>query len=93
MIVVKRYIKKPVIVEALQVSGDAYTPEVQDFCPSFAYLDSGLGFTIRSREGDVKGRYGDWIIKGDEKDGEFLFWINALDRFAENYEEVKGCVL
>ena len=87
----KRYVKKPVEVEAMQVTEDTPESVLKEFCPSFLSPAVGIvtyfsaaHFTIQSREGHVGGRLNDWILKNSRG----WFWINAEDTFAENYEEV-----
>ena len=84
---VKRYIKLPVEVEAIQVTEDNAV-EVTRFCPTFTFYrtrKTGPRFSLKSREGVVYGYIGDWVLKGDGG----LFWINAHDIFPDNYQEVE----
>ena len=67
---VKRYIKKPVTIEAVQWTGDNLS-DVLEFCEScFSYERSDKKIlTISTLEGNMKASTGDYIIKGIQ--GEF----------------------
>lgn len=68
----RRYVKRPVEVEAVQWTGDN-RPEIWDFC-SLCYfntdMESGeLKLMIQTLEGTMEASKGDYIIKGIQ--GEF----------------------
>jgi hypothetical protein len=67
---VLKYRKKPVVIEAVQWTGDNLH-ECGNFCPAVLtetyYADGNL--TIPTSEGRMTANTGDWIIKGIK--GEF----------------------
>lgn len=89
-----RYRKKPIVVEAMRLTGANMT-EVCDWINDSpdawrggnydgnAYPDMG-GINVPTLEGNMFGRWGCWIIKGVE--GEF--YPCAPDIFEATYEEV-----
>lgn len=88
--VVNKYIKKRVIVEAVQWLGDNYS-EISKFMGKltpFDMTDSTL--IIGTLEGDMRASIGDYIIKGVR--GEFypckpdIFFAN-FDRYVETDNE------
>lgn len=83
---VKKYKKKPVVIEAIQ-----FTEETKDMCFNFVRTSSYPCFEnsvpvlkIQTLEGDMIARFGDYIIKGVR--GEF--YPCRKDIFEETYEEV-----
>ena len=91
----KKYIKKPVEIEAVQWTGFNPT-EIKEFAGdnvmveySYAAYEAGAGpmtatITIHTLEGDMKANHGDYIIKGVK--GEF--YPCRQDIFEQTYEEV-----
>lgn len=82
----KKYRKKPVIVEAIQLTEENWA-EVSDFMlEANAILFSGqCKIIIATLEGDMTAQSGDWIIKGTQ--GEFYPCKPAS--FADTFEEVE----
>ncbi len=92
---VKKYRKKPVVIEAVQWNGMNLS-EIQKFAEgvtSVTFHDEawllnecpvGVELTIRTLEGDLKASRGDYIIKGVQ--GEF--YPCKPDIFEQTYEEV-----
>lgn len=84
---VKKYRKKPVVIEALLWDG-TNTGEVADFLqhsPVFHIGASGGNkVVIKTLEGDITAATGDYIIKGAK--GEF--YLCKPDIFEATYEEV-----
>lgn len=79
---VKRYRKKPVIVEAIQWNGQNHA-EIEGW--SGRRVTCGrLWATIETNEGEMLGEIGDWIIRGVK--GEF--YPCKPDVFAMTYKEV-----
>lgn len=88
---IRRYRKRPVVVEAIQ-----YRPDIPNCAEVAAFLDDGgdhackephdgIGvWPIRTLEGWVMASSGDWIIKGVA--GEF--YPCKPDVFEQTYEEV-----
>jgi len=87
-----RYRKKPVVIEAMQFDGT-----VESANRVLAWIgghgaealrahrrDPEAGIVIKTREGDMRGDVGDWIIRGVQ--GEF--YPCKPDIFAETYEAV-----
>lgn len=76
---INKYRKKPVIVEAIQYTGDNIE-EIKDFCKDCSVLfDSLIIFTL---EGRMKASINDYIIKG--VNGEF--YPCKPDVFEKTYE-------
>lgn len=79
-----RFRKKPVVVEAVQWTGDNFR-EVEDFAKlSVAQVSSADPLKVHTREGSLHADVGDWIIKGVQ--GEF--YPCKPDIFAATYEPV-----
>lgn len=80
---VKKYRKKPVVIEAIQ-----YTREnvdaLTEWLPFQLYMTDDDGIKIPTLEGEMTGSYGDWIIKGVQ--GEH--YPCKPDIFDATYEEV-----
>ena len=84
--VVRKFRKKPVTVEAMQITDAASVLDIEE------WMNSGdTGFTttpptiwIRTKEGIMEGSTGDWVIKGVE--GEFYPCKPAI--FEKTYQEV-----
>ena len=85
----KRYRKRPVVIEAVQWTGDNLDElcKLEDFKLNYTYVngnfDKVLG--VYSLEGIMWASVGDYIIKGIK--GEF--YPCKPDIFKETYEEVK----
>lgn len=84
---IKKYRKKPVVIEAVQWFKHGDHPQVMRYGQSIVdqypgYAGCGL---IVTREGNMHVRPHDWIIKGVK--GEF--YPCKPDIFKETYEEVK----
>lgn len=85
---VAKYRKKPVVIEAIQVSIDNYD-DVRSFCPKVQARVVGVtghrwNYAIPTLEGTMTAIDGDWIIKGVK--GEF--YPCKPDVFAATYEPV-----
>ena len=83
---IKKYAKKPLIVEALKWDGNNRS-EIFDFC-SLSYVNYEYGSSepklmIQTLEGPMQASVGDYIIKGIK--GEF--YITNKKNFLEEYEE------
>ena len=80
----EKYRKKPVVVEAVQWTGEN-VKEVLDFMEwrNVAH-DATLGLTINTLEGNHHASPGDWIIKGVQ--GEF--YPCKPEIFEKTYEKV-----
>lgn len=82
---VKKYVKKPIPIEAVQFTGDNFR-ELYDFAGNDVYYQDGWIY-VHTLEGDMKmkNKVGDYLIKGVR--GEFYFCEKNI--FEETYEEVK----
>ena len=90
----KKYVKKPIPVEALQWTGNN-PREILDFCKDAAVIrEDEMAFRlgegqyhlyIKTLEGKMYAKYGDYIIKG--VNGEF--YPCKCDIFKNTYEEVQ----
>lgn len=80
---IKKYQKKPQIIEAIQYTGNNIE-EIQNWCktPFVKYDDRCLG--IETLEGIMRANVGDYIIKGIK--GEY--YPCKQDIFMLTYEEV-----
>jgi hypothetical protein len=81
-----KYIKKPIIVEAIRWTGKNWN-ELENFCPyGLTQLTRNglISITVDTLEGKLHAKVGDWIIKGVE--GEF--YPCKPDIFKKTYEEV-----
>ena len=79
----KKYIKKPIPIEAVQFTGDNFR-ELYDFAGNDVYYQDGLVY-VHTLEGDMKMRdqVGDYLVKGGR--GEFQFCEKNI--FEETQEE------
>ena len=83
----RKYVKKPVVIEAVQWTGDNRR-EIFDFC-SLSYFNTDfktgdLHLMIQTLEGTMEASKGDFIIKGIK--GEF--YPCKPDIFELTYDEV-----
>jgi hypothetical protein len=81
----RKYVKKPMVVETVQWTGDN-TTEVLTFCSDcYTYQkDTKAQLRINTLEGTMKASIGDYVIKGII--GEF--YACKPDVFEQTYEEV-----
>ena len=83
---IKKYIKKPVIIEALQWTGSNYN-EIIDFMGAQNIIEILNGnLIIRTLEGNMTASKNDYIIKGVH--GEF--YPCKPDIFLETYDMVEN---
>ena len=81
------YVKKPVVIEACQWTGDN-VEEIKKFVEPIAeYLEDEQVILIHTLEGDMKANVGDYIIKGVK--GEF--YPCKSDIFEETYSQAIDC--
>lgn len=90
----KKYVKKPIPVEALQWTGDN-PREILDFCKGAAVIrEDEMAFRlgegqyhlyIKTLEGNMYAKYGDYIIRG--VNGEY--YPCKCDIFKKTYEEIQ----
>ena len=81
---IKQYRKKPVIIEALEWTGENQA-ELYQFVPAHLRIEEEDGLQIVTLEGNHKANIGDFIIKGVK--GEF--YPCKPDIFAMTYDEVE----
>ncbi len=90
---VKKFRKKPVIVEAMEYSTSDDYYDIRDWVQAFGGkctkqytlgLLNDIVFGIQTLEGDMLARLGDWIIKGIN--GEFYPCKSEI--FEKTYDEV-----
>lgn len=81
----KKYVKKPVVIEALQYLTDNYA-EVCEFIGQFPhrYIPSEQLIIIATLEGEHLVRHGDYVIKGIHDE----FYPCKPDIFQASYTEV-----
>lgn len=77
------YVKKPVVVEAVQWIGDNFA-EIHALSPNAGITESGDNLLIETREGTMMADLRDWVIRGVA--GEV--YPCKPDIFAATYEEV-----
>lgn len=88
----KKYVKKPVEVEAIQIKVEnmselkRFLIDNLDNCRIEISFPEGIVIIIHTLEGDMKAHEGDYIIKGVK--GEL--YPCRKDIFEETYEEVKA---
>lgn len=80
---IKKYMKKPIPIEAIQFNGDNFS-QLQAFAGSNIYTNND-GVFIHTLEGEMKMKnpVGDYLIKGIH--GEFYFCEKSV--FEESYIE------
>lgn len=83
---IKKYRKKPVVIEAVQWTGDNFDEINEDFSTFHVYIspDNEENLIIKTLEGNMKCRKGDYIICG--VNGEY--YPCKPDIFHKTYEEV-----
>lgn len=83
----KKYIKRPVVIEAVQWTGDNYDEieQVVDVNTVLRELNGGC-LLIGSSDGYRVAIKGDFIIKGNKG----VFYIFDPDMFESTYIEVEG---
>lgn len=82
----KKYVKKPVVIEAVQWTGNNIK-EIKSFCDATAEFD-GAWLFIHTLEGKMLAHPGDWIIKGIQ--GEF--YPCKSDIFNTTYEPMEDAI-
>ena len=84
-ITTKQYIKKPVTIEAIQLT-DKNHPEIIQWLSSYnveSYTLNSSEFYVKTLEGDMKANIGDYIIKGVKNE----FYPCREDIFKMTYDE------
>lgn len=80
---IRKYVKKPLEVEALQWSGNE--EEMADFLGQmFVLVDGNQKLCVETLEGTMKANLGDYIIRGIK--GEYYPCAEAI--FYDSYDEV-----
>jgi len=60
-----KFRKKPVVIEAHQITDVEEVPQIADWCGSFYYIDDfAAQIDIQTLEGVMAAYVGDWVIKG-----------------------------
>jgi len=80
----KRYRKRPVVIEAMQYLREKNIGACMDFCDKMVYNEEDNEYDIETLEGSHRVSEGDYIIKGIE--GEF--YPCKPDIFEKTYEVV-----
>lgn len=78
-----KFRKKPVVIEAVQFTGDN-NEEIREFVGQSGFVDRASLWKIATLEGAMTASFGDWIIKG--VNGEF--YPCKPDIFEKTYEAV-----
>lgn len=82
---IKQYIKKPVTIEAIQLT-DKNHLEIIQWLSSYeveSYILNSSEFYVKTLEGDMKANIGDYIIKGVKDE----FYPCREDIFKMTYDE------
>jgi hypothetical protein len=81
----RKYIKKPIVIDAVQWNDNNLT-EILTFCPDcFSYQKDNVPvLMINTLEGPMKASIGDYIIKGVKDE----FYACKPDVFLMTYDEV-----
>jgi hypothetical protein len=84
--VVRKFRKRPVTIEAMQITDATSVLDIEEWINSGAtgYSTNPPTIWIDTLEGRMEGRVGDWIIKG--VNGEFYPCKNEI--FIKTYQEV-----
>lgn len=88
---IKQYVKKPVVVEAVQWTGSNFD-EIKEFCGNDVVENTGTKYSylqIHTLEGGMTASKGDYIIKGVS--GEF--YPCKPDIFEKTYEVYTGAFM
>lgn len=81
-----KYRKKPVVIEAVRWTGENYYEEIVPFLPHSEHgVTRANDIAIKTLEGTMNARPGDWIIRG--VNGEF--YPCKPDIFEKTYEPVE----
>ena len=84
-----KFRKKPVVIEAVQWTGDNYTSDVRLFAGTYAHINEAGSLIVQTLENRLlKADVGDWIIRGVK--GEF--YPCKPDIFEATYEAVDAGV-
>ena len=80
----KKYIKKPIPIEAVQYDGSNFK-DLYDFAGNHVQFQDGWAY-VHTLEGDMrmKNKVGDYLVKGI--DSEFYFCEKGI--FEKSYEEI-----
>lgn len=81
----KRYRKKPVVIEAVQFLGDENLQEILEWMGDNDVIAMGDYMRILTLEGEMTANRSDWIIKGIKNE----FYPCKPDIFEATYEPVK----
>ena len=81
----KKYRKKPVVIEAIQYLREDNISSCMDFCPNMVYNEQDNEYDIRTLEGDMRVSENDYIIKGIQ--GEY--YPCKPDIFEKTYDLVE----
>lgn len=85
----KRFRKKPVVIEAVQFLGDENLQEIIEWMGDSGVIAMGDYMRILTLEGEMTASRSDWIIKGVK--GEF--YPCKPDIFEATYESVKDHII
>ena len=79
---VKKYVKKPVQIEAIQFTNNA---DIEDFCGGMVIKPIGKNLLIITTRGTKELVIGDYVIKNANLD----YDVCKPDIFEQSYQEVK----
>lgn len=84
--VIRKFRKRPVMIEAMQIIDAVSVLDIEEWInnPMTGYSTNPPTIWIDTLEGRMEGRVGDWIIKG--VNGEFYPCKNEI--FIKTYQEV-----
>ena len=84
-----KYRKKPVVVDAIQWTGDNFNEVVYNFSGIISGLREDNKLDIQTLEGCMTANIGDYIVKGESSKQGIHFWPVKEDYFNEHYEKVE----
>lgn len=79
----KKYRKKPIIVNAMQWTGNNYE-EILVFSKGNCYLEDNGYLYLETPKGDVRVKKDDYIVKKNKDE----FYLYKKEIFEQTYEEV-----
>lgn len=80
-----KYVKKPIVIEAIEYKKEMSIAECMNFCDKLVYDIIDNEYAIKTLEGMMRVSEGDFIIKGVQ--GEF--YPCKPDIFKATYDEVE----
>lgn len=80
-----KYVKKPILIEAIQIKRDNIPELIKFSHGDFEYIDGSSYCMVNTLEGTMQCHFGDYLVKGIH--GEF--YACKKEVFEESYELVE----